>query len=162
MTLSIRQAMRADVPVILNFIRELAVYEKAGHEVEATEATEASLEEALFGPDSVTKAAICERDGVAAGFACWFLSFSTWQARNGLYLEDLYVTTEHRGSGAGKALLRHLAKIAIDTGCGRFEWSVLDWNEPAIRIYEAIGAEPMSEWTRYRLSGQALATFAAG
>ncbi|KQV43759.1 MULTISPECIES: GNAT family N-acetyltransferase [unclassified Rhizobium] len=159
MTLSIREAVRADVPVILHFIRELAVYEKAGHEVEATEA---SLEEALFGPATVTKAAICEKDGVAIGFACWFLSFSTWQAKNGLYLEDLYVTPEHRGSGAGKALLKYLARTALENGCGRFEWSVLDWNEPAIRVYEAIGAEPISEWTRYRLSGDALAAFAAG
>ena len=158
MTLSIREAVRADVPVILHFIRELAVYEKAGHEVEATEA---SLEEALFGPATVTKAAICEKDGVAIGFACWFLSFSTWQAKNGLYLEDLYVTPEHRGSGAGKALLKYLARTALENGCGRFEWSVLDWNEPAIRVYDAIGAEPQAEWLRYRMAGEALKAFAA-
>ena len=159
MTLSIRAAVRADVPDILNFIRELAVYEKAGHEVEATEA---SLEEALFGPGTVTKAAICEKDGVAIGFACWFLSFSTWQAKNGLYLEDLYVTPEHRGSGAGKALLKYLARTALENGCGRFEWSVLDWNEPAIRVYDAIGAEPQNEWIRYRLTGEKLKRFAEG
>lgn len=104
---------------------------------------------------------ICEADGKPAGFAIWFYSYSTWQARKGLYLEDLYVSPEFRGSGAGKALLKHLARTAVAEGCGRFEWSVLDWNEPAIRVYEAVGAEPMSEWTRYRLAGKGLEAFAA-
>ena len=154
----IRNATAADAPVILRFITELAVYEKAGHEVEATVE---SLTESLFGPKAVTRAIICETEaGEPAGFAVWFFSFSTWQARNGLYLEDLYVTPEHRGAGVGRKLLRHLAQVAVAEGCGRFEWSVLDWNEPAIRVYEAIGAEPQSEWIRYRLSGARLKAFA--
>lgn len=156
----IRNATADDAAVILRFITELAVYEKAGHEVEATVET---LCASLFGPQSVTRAVICETVyGEPAGFAVWFLNYSTWQARNGLYLEDLYVTPDHRGAGVGKMLLRHLAQVAVAEGCGRFEWSVLDWNEPAIRVYEAIGAEPQSEWTRYRLSGERLKAFAAG
>jgi GNAT superfamily N-acetyltransferase len=160
MTYRIRNATPADAGVILRFITELAVYEKAGHEVEATVETIAA---SLFGAGSVTRAVICETEaGEPAGFAVWFLSYSTWQARNGLYLEDLYVTPEHRRAGLGRMLLRHLARIAVEEGCGRFEWSVLDWNEPAIRVYEAIGAEPQNEWTRYRLSGEKLKQFAAG
>lgn len=160
MTYRIRNATAADAAVILRFITELAVYEKAGHEVEATVET---LSRSMFGEGSVTRAVICETEtGEPAGFAVWFLNYSTWQARNGLYLEDLYVTPEHRGAGAGRMLLRHLAQVAVAEGCGRFEWSVLDWNEPAIRVYEAIGAEPQNEWTRYRLSGERLKVFAAG
>ncbi len=155
----IREATRADAGTILRFITELAIYENAGHEVEATVE---SVAQSLFGPNSVPHAAICERDGVPVGFAVWFFSYSTWQARNGLYLEDLYVTPEQRGTGAGRLMLRHLARIAVEKGCGRFEWSVLDWNEPAIKAYQAIGAEPLTEWTRYRLSGAALESFAAG
>jgi len=155
----IRKAVPGDAGTILRFITELAVYEKAGHEVEATVET---VTQSLFGPQSVSQAAILERDGVPVGFAVWFFSYSTWQARNGLYLEDLYVTPDQRGSGAGRLMLRYLARLAIEKGCGRFEWSVLDWNEPAIRAYEAIGAEPMNEWKRYRLAGPALETFAAG
>ncbi|MBW9063885.1 GNAT family N-acetyltransferase [Rhizobium herbae] len=155
----IRKATSADAGTILRFITELAIYEKAGHEVEATVET---ITESLFGPNSVSHAAICERDGVPVGFAVWFFSYSTWQARNGLYLEDLYVMPEQRGTGAGRLMLRYLARIAVEKGCGRFEWSVLDWNEPAIKAYEAIGAEPLSEWTRYRLTGAALESFAAG
>lgn len=158
MSLVIREAVPADADIILRFIRELAIYENAEHEVEATVET---ITSSLFGPGSVTSGLICERDGLPIGFAVWFQNYSTWQAKNGLYLEDLYVTPEARGSGAGKALLRHLANIAVEKGCGRFEWSVLDWNEPAIRVYQAIGAEPMSEWTRYRLTGDALKNFAA-
>lgn len=158
MTLSIRDAMPEDAPTILRFITELADYEKAVHEVEATVET---VRSSLFGPGSVTRGLICEQDGRPIGMAIWFFSYSTWQARNGLYLEDLYVTPEARGAGAGKALLKALARIAVDNGCGRFEWSVLDWNEPAIRVYEAVGAEPMSEWTRYRLAGKGLEAFAA-
>jgi len=159
MTFTIRPAIPDDAATILGFITELAVYEKAGHEVAATEA---SIRQSIFGGGSVTEAAILEADGKPAGFAVWFYSYSTWLARNGLYLEDLYVSPHHRGGGAGKLLLRHLAQIAVDKGCGRFEWSVLDWNEPAIRIYDAIGAEPQTEWIRYRLSGDALKAFAAG
>ena len=158
MAISIRDAVPADAATILRFITELAIYEKAEHEVEATVDL---LTASLFGPGSISRAVICEVDGAPVGFAIWFYNYSTWQARQGLYLEDLYVTPEHRGSGAGKMLLKHLARIAIAEGCGRFEWSVLDWNEPAIRVYEAIGAEPLSEWTRYRLTGQELEALAA-
>jgi RimJ/RimL family protein N-acetyltransferase len=159
MSLAVRQAVPSDAATILRFVRELADYEKAIHEVEATEE---SVRTSIFGEGSVTQALICERDGVAIGMAVWFFSYSTWQARNGLYLEDLYVTPEARGSGAGKAMLRRLAQIALEKGCGRFEWSVLDWNEPSIRVYEAIGAEPQKEWIRYRLAGEKLAAFARG
>lgn len=158
MTFTIRPATPDDAATILGFITELAVYEKAGHEVAATED---SIRQSIFGHGSVTEAAILEADGKPAGFAVWFYSYSTWLARNGLYLEDLYVSPDHRGGGGGKRLLRHLAHIAVEKGCGRFEWSVLDWNEPAIRVYDAIGAEPQSEWIRYRLSGDALKAFAA-
>ncbi len=156
----IRSATAADAAVILRFIRELAEYEKALHEVAATEETVAA---SIFGEGSVTRAVICETvDGEPAGFAVWFKSYSTWLAKNGLYLEDLYVTPKHRGGGVGKKLLRHLARVAIEEGCARFEWSVLDWNEPAIRVYDAIGAEPQNEWIRYRLTGEKLKRFAEG
>ena len=156
----IRPATAADAAVILRFIRELAEYEKALHEVAATEDTVAA---SIFGEGSVTRAVICETvDGEPAGFAVWFKSYSTWLAKNGLYLEDLYVTPKHRGGGVGKKLLRHLARVAIEEGCARFEWSVLDWNEPAIRVYDAIGAEPHPEWLRYRLWGDKLKAFAEG
>jgi GNAT superfamily N-acetyltransferase len=154
----IRPAVAADAAIILRFIRELADYEKALHEVAATEESVAS---SLFGEGSVSRAAICETvDGEPAGSAVWFKTYSTWQSKNGLYLEDLYVTPAHRGGGVGKMLLRHLARVAVAEGCGRFEWSVLDWNEPAIRVYDAIGAEPQKEWLRYRLSGDKLKKFA--
>ncbi len=158
MTLVIREATIADAAVILRFIEELARYEKAEHEVEATIETVTS---SLFGKDTVASALICERDGQPIGFAVWFLTYSTWLAKNGLYLEDLYVTPDARGTGAGKALLKRLASIAVEKGCGRFEWGVLDWNEPAIRVYQSIGAKPLDEWTRYRLSGDALKNFAS-
>lgn len=158
MTYRIRPA--ADAATILGFIRNLAEYEEAAHEVEASEETVAA---SLFGPGAVARAVLCEApDGRPAGFAVWFMNYSTWQARNGLYLEDLYVAPEHRGAGVGKLLLRHLARTALAEGCGRFEWSVLDWNEPAIRVYEAIGAEPHKEWIRYRLAGEKLKRFAEG
>lgn len=157
MPFTIRPATPDDAGTILGFITELAVYEKAGHKVEATEAT---IRGSIFGEGSVTEAAILENDGVPAGFAVWFYNYSTWQAKNGLYLEDLYVSPDHRGSGAGKLLLKHLARLAVEKGCGRFEWSVLDWNEPAIRVYDAIGAEPQNEWIRYRLAGEKLRSFA--
>jgi GNAT superfamily N-acetyltransferase len=157
MSFTIRPAAPEDAATILGFITELAVYEKAGHEVEATEET---ISASIFEEGSVTEAVILESDGRPAGFAVWFYSYSTWQAKNGLYLEDLYVSPDYRGTGAGKMLLKHLAEIAVKKGCGRFEWSVLDWNEPAIRVYDAIGAEPQSEWIRYRMTGQALRDFA--
>ena len=159
MTLTIREAAASDAATILRFVRELADYEKAIHEVEATEET---VRASIFGEGSVTRALIAERDGAPIGMAVWFLSYSTWQAKNGLYLEDLYVTPAARGTGAGKALLRRLAQIALESGCGRFEWSVLDWNEPSIRVYDAIGAEPQKEWIRYRMAGETLESFARG
>jgi GNAT superfamily N-acetyltransferase len=159
MLLTIRPAVREDAATLLGFIRELAIYENAEHEVAATVET---IEQSIFGPRSVTSALVCEQDGQAIGMAIWFFNYSTWQARNGLYLEDLYVTPSARGLGAGKALLKRLAAIALENGCGRFEWSVLDWNEPAIKVYDAIGAEPQTEWIRYRLSGDALRQFAEG
>ena len=142
-----------DAGTILHFIRELAVYEK---EPEAVIATEEDIAARLFNPETTTEALICLSGSEPVGFAVYFLSFSTWLGRDGLFLEDLYVPPEHRGSGFGKALLKHLARIAVDRNCGRFEWNVLDWNEPAIRFYESLGAKPLSEWVGYRLQGQAL------
>ncbi|MUO81589.1 GNAT family N-acetyltransferase [Agrobacterium vitis] len=159
MDFSIRKARPEDVPVILRFITDLAIFEKAEHEVKATVE---SLHESLFGEGAVAFAAILEQQATPVGHAIWFYNYSTWQARKGLYLEDLYIDPAHRGGGAGRAMLRYLAKLAVDTGCGRFEWSVLDWNEPAIRVYDSVGAEPQTEWIRYRLSGDKLAEFAAG
>jgi len=153
----IRPAEADDTALILRFIRELALYEKAEHEVVATEA---DVRSSLFGPGSPARALICTVDGVNAGFAVYFFNYSTWQGRKGLYLEDLYVTPAHRNAGAGKALLLHLARLAVAEGCGRFEWSVLDWNEPAIEFYRSLGAWPMDEWVRYRLAGRALEDFA--
>lgn len=159
MTFSIRDARPDDAGTILQFITDLAVFEKAGHEVEATVE---SLTASIFGQGSVTRAVILESGDKPAGFAIWFYNYSTWQAKKGLYLEDLYIDPAYRGSGAGKLVLRHLAKVAVAEGCGRFEWSVLDWNEPAIRVYDAIGAEPQNEWIRYRMTGEKLKAFAAG
>ncbi|WP_415845707.1 N-acetyltransferase family protein [Stutzerimonas zhaodongensis] len=153
MPLTIRPATRADAALILRFITELAIYERAEHEVK-TDA--AGIDASLFADDASASALICERDGQPLGYAVYFFNYSTWLGRNGLYLEDLYVTPEARGTGAGKALLKHLAQIAVSHGCGRFEWSVLDWNEPAIQFYESLGAKPQEEWTTYRLTGAAL------
>lgn len=151
--LNIRPATIADASLILEFIIELARYEKAEHEVKANRET---IEQSLFGQDSVTQALICEQDGKAIGYAVYFFNYSTWLAKHGLYLEDLYITPEARGTGAGKAMLQRLAKTAVERGCGRFEWSVLDWNEPAIQFYQSLGAKPQNEWVGYRLDGQAL------
>lgn len=159
MSLHIRDATPTDAALILSFITELAIYEKAEHEVKAGVV---DIEQSLFSEQAPARALICSLDGEPVGFAVYFFSYSTWLGRKGLYLEDLYVSPTHRGSGAGKALLRHLAKLACDTGCGRFEWSVLDWNEPAIQFYRAIGASPQNEWVRYRLAGEALQAFAHG
>ena len=145
--------MREDAALILRFITELAIYERAEHEVK-TDAV--GIEASLFAQNSSASALICERDGQPIGYAVYFFNYSTWLGRNGLYLEDLYVTPEARGTGAGKALLQYLARIAVSRGCGRFEWSVLDWNEPAIQFYESLGAKPQDEWTTYRLTGAAL------
>jgi GNAT superfamily N-acetyltransferase len=154
--IAIRAAEVEDAGLILRFIRELAAYERAEHEVVASEA---DIHACLSGAGPA-RALVCSVDGVDAGFALYFFNYSTWQGRKGLYLEDLYLTPAHRHQGAGKALLQHLARIAVAEGCGRFEWSVLDWNEPALQFYRSIGARPMDEWVRYRLAGAALAEFA--
>ncbi|WP_369934643.1 GNAT family N-acetyltransferase [Xanthomonas tesorieronis] len=157
--LHIRPATADDAALILRLIRDLARYERAE---DAVQTDEAGLRASLFGPGATAHALICEADAQPIGYAVYFYNYSTWLGRNGLYLEDLYVAPDHRGSGAGKALLRHLARHAVDAGCGRFEWSVLDWNQPAIDFYEAAGAQAQDEWTVYRLQGEALARFAAG
>jgi len=156
--LLIRKAQPRDCALILRFVRDLALYEKALEEVMATEA---DLHKLLFAEHPRVFALICEIDGEAAGFALYFYNFSSWLGRLGLYLEDLYVDPAQRGRGAGKALLQHLARQAVAEGCGRFEWNVLDWNEPAIQFYESFGARPQSEWVGYRLTGKALEDFAA-
>lgn len=158
-SITIRNATKSDAALILQFIVELARYEKAEHEVKANIP---SIEQTIFGANTTTHALICERDGRAIGFAVYFFNYSTWQGKNGLYLEDLYVQPEERGSGAGKQLLQYLAKLAIEKNCGRFEWSVLDWNEPAIRFYESIGAKAKNEWVAYQLAGEALVKLAKG
>lgn len=157
MPLTIRPAVRDDAALISRFITELAIYERAEHEVKTDVA---GIESSLFAEGATAAALICERNGQPIGYAVYFFNYSTWLGRNGLYLEDLYVTPEARGTGAGKALLRHLARMAVSRGCGRFEWSVLDWNEPAIRFYESLGARPQDEWTTYRLTGTALQALA--
>ncbi|WP_336213435.1 GNAT family N-acetyltransferase [Nonomuraea sp. LPB2021202275-12-8] len=153
----IRRATPDDVPVINELVRELAEYEKALHEVKLTEE---QLREVLFGESPSVFAHVAESDGEVVGFALWFLSFSTWTGTQGIYLEDLYVRPTRRGGGHGKALLAELGRICVERGYARFEWSVLDWNEPAINFYKSMGAEPCDDWIRYRLSGEALQQFA--
>lgn len=155
--LEIRPATADDAELILRLITDLAIYENAEDEVVATET---DIRESLFSEDSTANAVICGNDKGPVGFAVYFFNYSTWLGKNGLYLEDLYVAPEHRGTGAGFALLKHLAKIAVARGCGRFEWSVLDWNEPAIQFYLSIGAKPQDEWVGYRLTGKALVELA--
>ena len=157
--LHIRPATADDAGLILHFIRELAIYEKAEASVQTDEA---GIRTSLFGADAKAQALVCERNGVAMGYAVFFYNYSTWLGRNGIYLEDLYVSPEQRGCGAGKVLLQHIARLAVAQGCGRFEWSVLDWNTPAIDFYKAAGAKPQDEWTVYRLEGGALRRFAEG
>src|SRR5688500_16248725 len=146
-------ATPADVPTILRFVRELAEYER---EPNAVVATEALIHEALFNDPPAAHAVIATLDEKPVGFALYFFNFSTWLGRPGLYLEDLYVTPSARGAGVGRTLLTHLAQIAVQKNCGRMEWAVLDWNEPAINFYRSLGAKPMDEWTVYRLTGDAL------
>lgn len=156
-TLVIRPALPADVPTILNFIRELALYER---EPDAVLATEADLLRDGWGPTPRFTAVIADHNGIPAGFALYFTSYSTWRGHHGIRLEDIYVTPHLRRQGIGKALLAHLARIAVDQGCPRLEWDVLEWNAPAIAVYEAIGAKILTEWRIMRLSEQALQTLA--
>ena len=153
----IRPATPADVATILGFVRDLAAFER---EPDAVDATEPMLAAALFGDVPAAEAVIAEAAGEAVGFALFFHNFSTWTGRRGLYLEDLYVTPAARGQGVGKALLRHLAALAVARDCARFEWSVLDWNADAIAFYRSVGAVGMDGWTVQRLSGDALARLA--
>lgn len=151
--LKIIKAEKKDAGLLLNFIKQLAEYEKMLDEVTATEEL---LEKTVFGPDSKTEAVIGYYNDKPVGFAIYFYNFSTFVGKPGLYLEDLFVIPEMRGKGFGKTLLKHLAQIAVEKDCGRFEWSVLDWNEPAIKFYKSLGAVPMDEWTVYRLTGEPL------
>lgn len=157
--LQIRAATPDDVALLHELITALAVYER---EPDAVKASPQDLRASLFGEGATAHALICEQAGQALGFAVYFFNYSTWLGRNGLYLEDLFVRPQARGQGAGLALLRHLARLAVQRGCGRFEWSVLDWNQPAIDFYQAAGARPMDGWTVYRLDGERLVAFAAG
>lgn len=158
MTISIRPAAPSDVATIMGFVRELATFEKAPDEVTSNEDI---MHEALFGVRPAAEALIAELDGAAVGMAVFYHNFSTWTGVRGIWLDDLYVTPHARGSGAGRALLRHLARIAVDRGCARFEWWVLDWNEPAIAFYKSLGAKPMEEWTVNRVDGDALKLLAS-
>lgn len=152
-----RPATVADVPTILELIKALATYERAPDEVVATEA---GLAEVLFGQKPAAEVLLAFENDRAVGFALFFHNFSTWLGRPGLYLEDLFVRPEDRGKGYGRALLVELAKIARDRGCGRLEWAVLDWNEPAIKFYQKLGAKPMHEWTVFRLTGEEISQLA--
>ncbi len=155
----ITPALETDVPLVLEFINELAAYETLQHEVVAT--TE-SLKDALFGARPGAEAVIARVDGEPAGFALYFHNFSTFLGRRGLYLEDLFVRPAHRGRAVGRSLLMHLARLAVERGCGRFEWAVLDWNQPAREFYESLGAEAKTAWINYRLTGAALDRLAIG
>jgi GNAT superfamily N-acetyltransferase len=152
----LRPAVPEDVPLVLCLIRELAEYEKLA------QATEAALREHLFGARPYCEALIAELDGAAVGFALFFHNYSTFAGKPGLYLEDLFVRPAARGVGVGKALLVRLAQTALERGCARFEWSVLDWNTPAIEFYRSLGARPMDDWTIFRVSGEALSQLAQG
>lgn len=156
-SVQIKKAVAADVPQILDFIRQLAEYERLSDKMVATEE---NLRESLFGAAPAAEVLLAYSDGVAAGFALFFHNYSTFLGRRGIYLEDLFVRPELRGRGIGRALLVHLAGLAVERGCGRLEWAVLDWNEPAIRFYKGLGAEPMNEWTVFRITGPALSQFA--
>jgi len=156
--LRIERADARDVPLILRLIKALAEYERMSDEVIATED---SLRETLFGARPSAEVVIAYAGTEPAGFALFFQNYSTFLGKPGLYLEDLFVAPEYRGRGYGKALLQHLATLAVKRGCGRFEWSVLDWNEPAIGFYRKLGAQPMQDWTIFRVSGDALRKLAA-
>ncbi len=157
--LIIRRATRHDVPLVLGFIRELAEYERLAHEVVAT----AELVDGwLFGDHPAAEVVLADLDGETVGFALFFTTFSTFLARPGIWLEDLFVRPEARGRGVGRALLAHLAQTTVERGYGRLEWAVLDWNEAAIGFYRRLGADAMSDWTTWRLTGSSLATLASG
>jgi GNAT superfamily N-acetyltransferase len=153
MTVRIRTGELADVPSVAELIRGLARYEKLEHEVSMTEE---KLTDGLFGERRYAETLIAEEDAQPVGFALFFHNFSTFLAQPGIYLEDLFVVPEQRGRGVGRAMLERLAQVAIDRGCGRLEWAVLDWNQDAIRFYERLGARPNSDWTTYRLTGEPL------
>src|SRR5439155_15970981 len=153
----IRPARVEDVPVILQLIHDLATYERAPDEVSATEQ---QLVDVLFGEKPAAEVLLAFEEKSPVGFAVYFFNFSTWLGRAGLYLEDLFIKPEKRGKGYGRALLVELAKIARDRGCGRMEWAVLDWNEPAIKLYRSLGAKPMHEWTVFRLTRDGIASLA--
>ncbi|QDF28462.1 GNAT family N-acetyltransferase [Halarcobacter anaerophilus] len=157
MSITIRDAISDDAQLILDFIIELAVYENAKHEVK-TDAKQ--TKEAIFGENSTVQALICEQNGEAIGYAVYFYNYSTWLGKKGIYLEDLYISESKRGLGAGKAILKHLAKKAVEENCGRFEWSCLDWNTPSREFYESLGAKAQEEWIGYRLEGDSLHSFA--
>lgn len=156
--IDITPATVADAPLILRFINALAEYERMADQVVATED---SVRESLFGAHPSAEVVIARANGDPAGFAVWFYSYSTFLSRSGLYLEDLFVLPEWRGRGVGRALLQHLARVAVSRSCGRMEWAVLDWNDLAIRFYRSLGAQPMSDWTVYRLTGDKLKRLAA-
>jgi GNAT superfamily N-acetyltransferase len=154
----IQPASESDLPLVLTFIREFADYVRMAHEVKATEET---LHKTLFGPKRYAEVVIARLDDTPVGFAIFFHNFSTFLGKPGLYLEDLFVRPEARGQGVGKALLTYLARLAVERGCGRFEWSVLDWNEPAINFYKRLGAVPLGDATVFRLTGEALRRLAS-
>ena len=158
MDMTIRRASPTDVPLILELIRGLAEYERLAHEVTATEA---GLRQALFDASPGAEVVIAESGGEPVGFALFFHNFSTFVGKRGLYLEDLFVKPAWRGKGVGRQLLAHLARLAVERDCGRLEWAVLDWNEPAIRFYRGLGAQPMHDWTVFRVAGDALHQLAA-
>ncbi len=153
----LRMATAEDVPTILGFIRDLAVYEHLEDEVLATEA---DLDQSLFGTPARAEALLAEVDGKPVGFAVWYYNFSTFRGRHGLFLEDIFVDPAHRGAGIGRAIFRFLAQRAIAQGCARMDWDVLNWNSTAIRFYRSLGAHPLDGWTRQRLTGRALEALA--
>lgn len=155
--MQIRPATIGDTDEILALIYELAVYEKAPEEAKATRE---QIIESFFSPNPQVFCEIVEVEGVIAGFTIWFLNYSTWQGKHGIYLEDLFIRPEYRGRGYGKALLQYLAAICEERGYGRFQWWVLDWNTPAIEFYKSLGAVAMDEWTVYRVSGEPLTSLA--
>jgi len=157
MSLHIRRARPTETGLVLSLIRELAEYEKLLHEVEATEAM---IDAALFGDNPLLFCEIAEWNGEPAGFAVWFVNFSTFSGRSGIYVEDLFVRPAYRGKGIGKALLAYLAKLCVEKGWARLQWSVLDWNTPSIAFYKSLGAVMMDEWTVCRVNGPALAALA--